>query len=400
MAGLAPAALAETPTPAAAQTDAQVLVMLRLAPEHFRPSSSYGGGYGQGAGLAARQRIAARLARQHGLNLVSGWPMPVLGVDCFVMAVPSARSPDEAASTLSRDPDVAWSEPIHIYRAEAEAAAPNDPLFPLQPSAKVWRLADLHQVATGRNVRVAVVDSLIDARHPDLAGQVQVSRDFLTGHGSEPENHGTAVAGIIAAVADNQVGVAGVAPRARLMALRACWQQAAPSDTVCDTLSLARALSFAIENNAQVINLSLSGPPGQLLGKLIDVAITRGAVVVGAQDPNLAGGGFPASHAGVVAVASDGVAALRHGVYRAPGRDVPTSQPQGRWSLVTGSSFAAAHVSGLFALLREKDPRVGSSVGVLVTRGDGEIDACATLLRVSGPCGGCGCAHAQGSAPR
>ncbi|HEX5262299.1 MAG TPA: hypothetical protein VFW13_02150, partial [Phenylobacterium sp.] len=98
MTGLAPVALAETPSPAATQTDAQVLVMLRLAPEHFRPSSSYGGGYGQAVGLAARQRIAARLAKEHGLNLVSGWPMPVLGVDCFVMAVPSARSPDEVAS--------------------------------------------------------------------------------------------------------------------------------------------------------------------------------------------------------------------------------------------------------------------------------------------------------------
>lgn len=399
MTGLAPA-LAQTPSPPAMQADGQVLVMLRLAPEHFRPNASYGGGYGQSAGLAARQRIAERLAKRHGLTLVSGWPMPVLGVDCFVLAVPSARSPDEAASALSREPEVAWSEPMHVYRAQAAPTPPNDPLFALQPSARLWRLTELHQVSTGRNVRVAVVDSRIDARHPDLVGQVQVSRDFLVGHGVEPETHGTAVAGIIAALADNHLGVAGVAPRARLMALRACWQEATPADTVCDTLSLARALSFAIENNAQVINLSLSGPSDLLLGKLLDVAMARGAIVVGAQDPNLAGGGFPASHAGVVAVASTGVAAAPQGVYRAPGRDVPTTQPRAQWSLVNGSSFAAAHVTGLFALMREIDPQVGRSAGALVTRGDSEIDACASLLRVSGPCGGCGCPRAQAAATR
>jgi subtilisin family serine protease len=181
------------------------------------------------------------------------------------------------------------------------------------------------------------------------------------------------------------------------MALRACWQETVPSDTLCDTLSVARALNFAIENDAQVINLSLSGPPDLLLGKLLDTAMAHGAVVVGAADPGLARGGFPASHAGVVAVASEGVAAVTQGVYRAPGRDVPTTQPHGRWSLVNGSSFAAAHVAGLFALVRERDPHAGAA-GVVVTRGDGEIDACATLLRVSGPCAGCGCA--PGPAPR
>ena len=74
---------------------------------------------------------------------------------------------------------------------------------------------------------------------------------------------------------------------------------------MCDTLSLAKALYFAIGHDAQVINLSLSGPPDPLLGRLIDVALARGIVVVGALDPNAADGGFPASHPGVVAVSDD-----------------------------------------------------------------------------------------------
>jgi subtilisin family serine protease len=317
--------------------------------------------------------------------------MPILGVDCYLMATPRTTTPEAAAADLSHDPRVAWSEPLHVYKGQS--APPNDPLFPAQPAAKVWRLADLHGVATGKNVKVAVVDSRIDLQHPDLAGQVQVSRDFLPDHPGGPESHGTAVAGVIAARADNRLGIAGVAPGARLMALRACWQEPAQPGALCDTLSLARALSFAIENGAQVINLSLSGPQDTLLARLLDVAITRGTTVVGAADPNLARGGFPASHAGVIAVGMDGDPAAR-GFVTAPGRDVPTTEPNGRWGLVTGSSFAAAHVTGLAALIRERDrhaPEVGS---LFVTRGGGEIDACSTLQRVSGACDGCGCPRA------
>lgn len=396
--GLAAPAGAQNPVPAPqAVTPAagQVLVMLRLPPEHFRPNSSYGGGYGAAGGMAARHRTAERLARQHGLTVIKGWPMPVLGVDCYVMAVPAAQSPGEVAAALSRDPDVAWSEPMQVYRGQTDAVAPNDPLYALQPAAKTWRLADLHRIATGRNVKVAVVDSRVDDHHPDLAGQILLSRDFLPEHPGEAESHGTAVAGIIAASADNRMGVAGVAPKARLMALRACWQQPTGYETLCDTLSLARALSFAIENNAQVINLSLSGPPARLLERLVDVAKARGALVVGAVDPKVALGGFPASYAGVIAVASDGAAVTRS-EYQAPGRDIPTTQPHARWSLVNGSSFAAAHVTGLLALVREKDPHAMDPVHIVVARGGREIDACATLLRVSGPCAECTCPSQAG----
>jgi subtilisin family serine protease len=274
----------------------------------------------------------------------------------------------------------------------------DDPLYRVQPAAREWRLAELHLVATGRNVRVAVIDSMIEKTHPDLTGQVQMSENFVTGRSDEAEQHGTGVAGIIAALADNGLGIAGVAPRARLLALRACWQESAPRTssptTVCDSLSLAEALHFAIDHNAQVINLSLSGPPDRLLGRLLDAAMARGITVVGAFDRNLPGGGFPASHPGVVAVIDESQGAAPSGVFSAPGRDIPTTQPGGRWYLVSGSSYAAAHVSGLFALLRERAPRAQGS-GALVTNATGEaIDACATLLRAGGPCE-CACPNAR-----
>jgi len=393
---------AQTPDPRR-----QVLVLMKTPPQHYRPNAEYGGDYGDGQGRGARRRIAGRIAREHGLTLVSDWPLPLVGVDCYVMAVPPDQSPDEVAARLSHDPGVAWSQPLNVYHAQGaqglgeaqgvDGATPNDPLYRVQPAAREWRLADLHEISTGRNVRVAVIDSMVERTHPDLLGQIQVSENFVADRAAAPEQHGTGVAGIIAALADNGLGIAGVAPHARLMALRACWQlNGPPVSTVCDSLSLAKAVHFAIAHNAQVINLSLSGPPDPLLGRLLDVALERGVTVVGAFDHSLPDGGFPASHSGVVAVAEESVAATPAGVFRAPGRDVPTSQPGGRWFLVSGSSYAAAHVSGLFALLRERTQLTQNGASLVTLPPGGAIDACATLLRASGPCN-CACSRTRQS---
>jgi hypothetical protein len=376
----------------------QVLVLLRLPPEHFRPNSDYGESYGEGVGRSARRRIASRIAHDHGLVLASDWPLPLVGLDCFVMTVPADQSVDQVAAALSHDPEVDWSEPMKLYHGQSSALSPNDPLFRVQPAAAEWRLADLHVLATGRGVRVAVVDSQVETTHPDLAGQIVVNENFVLDQPDSPEQHGTGVAGIIAARANNGVGIVGVAPQARLMALRACWQTQEPTlkitTTVCDSLSLAKALHFAITHDAQVINLSLSGPADPLLDRLLDAALTRGVTVVGAYDPSLAKGGFPASHIGVVPVMDESLGDAPDGVFTAPGRDVPTTQPGGRWFLVSGSSFAAAHVSGLFALLHEHAAWARTASALVTGAPRGAIDACATLVRAMGPCG-CACGHAQ-----
>ena len=390
-------AWADTPPAAAAAAapDRQVLILLRMPPHHFQPGADYSDGYGDAQGSVARQRMAARLAEKHRLTPVDEWPMPLLGLDCFIMAAPAGQSAREAAEQLSHDPGVAWAEPMSVYYGQGVTAQPNDPLFRTQPAATAWRLADLHEIATGRNVRIAVIDSAVERTHPDLAGQIEISQDFVTGRPGSAEQHGTGVAGVIAAIGDNNIGIVGVAPRARLMALRACWQpDAAQASTICDTLSLAKALYFAVTLGAQLINMSLAGPPGLLLGQLVDTALARGVTVVGAFDPDLPGGGFPASHAGVVAVTDEPQGVAPPGVFSAPGRDIPTTQPSGRWYLVNGSSYAAAHVSGLFALVREKgSARQGGLALVTARAGGGPIDACATLLRASGPCD-CACARA------
>jgi hypothetical protein len=369
--------------PQAEEARRQVLVMLQLPKAHYRPDGSYAGSYGEGVGRRSRHQLAQDLARAHRLEIRSEWPMPMAGVDCFVMHVPmgDARTTVQVAQAVSEDKRVAWAQPVSLYQAESSR---QEPLYAAQPAAQQWRLADMHRLATGRGVRIAVVDSGIEANHPDLAGQVVQNLNFVDDRPSPAEGHGTAVAGIIAARADNGAGIAGVAPQARLLALRACWQ-AGPAQTLCSSLGLAKALYAAIQQDAHIINMSLSGPDDRLLALLLDQALARGVAVVAALPGQGGPGSFPASHPGVVVVGS--TLPLPAGAMLAPGRDVPSAAPGGGWSLVTGSSFAAAHASGLLALVRELDAK-GLQPGVLktafVTAAQGRIDGCATLARHTG----------------
>ncbi|HEY1604506.1 MAG TPA: S8 family serine peptidase [Allosphingosinicella sp.] len=382
-----PAAAVSPPAPASAQDnmrdDRRILVMLRVPPDHYRPGADYGagGGYGDAAAAAARNRLAARLAHENGLRFEGDWPMPILGIDCVVMSVPDGRSAEEVAEHMSHLQGVDWAQPMHEFETQGAIAAHKDSLFAAQPAAQEWKLADLHRVATGRGVKVAVIDSRIDARHPDLRGRLIDNIDFVGGPVPDAEAHGTGVAGIIGARADNGVGIVGVAPGAELMGLRACWQQ--PGRTICDTLSLAKAITYAVEHHANVINLSLTGPRDPLLTRLVRIGLDRGAAIVAAVDPRT-GSGFPASIPGVIAVSQEGVAADKAGVYNAPGRDVPTTEPGGRWYLVSGNSYAAAHVSGLLALTREKSGKAPQRLLVSSRDGGGLIDACRTLARAAG----------------
>jgi subtilisin family serine protease len=288
--------------------------------------------------------------------------------------------------------------------------AHDDPLYPLQPAAAKWHLADLHGVVTGRGVRIAEVDTGVEADHPDLAGQIEIERNFVDGRADVAEAHGTAVAGIMVAQPDNRLGVAGVAPGAHLVALRACWEpQAGRAGAVCSSFTLAKALQAALDERVDVINLSIGGPRDALLARLLDVANSRGIAVVAAVDPAERGGGFPASYRGVLAIASEDAHDPSANFLLAPGRDIPTTVVGRKWAFVSGSSFAAAHVSGLVALLLEAAPgsRPAQLRGYLRTthavdtggEGASPIDACGAVSRASRGCVcACGAARAAQAA--
>jgi len=394
---------AQAPTPNDV-AQRQVLVMLRLPPQHFRPDGAYGGGYVNDGGRAARRRVASDIAAAHGLRLRESWPMPAIGIDCFLMEDDGPAPIAQLLDALAHDDRVAWAQPV----AEFHALASNDPLYPVQPAAQDWRLAELHRASTGRNVTVAVIDSGADGAHPDLAGRLGMRRNFVEDVPDAAEAHGTAVAGIIGARLGNGVGIAGVAPDANVMALRACWESAGQAAR-CNSLTLGKAINFALENRARIINLSLGGPPDRLLQSLLDAALERGVIVIAAADPQRADGGFPASYAGVIGVARPGDqhAPLSTLLY-APGTDVPTCVPGARWGLVSGSSYASAHVAGLAALVAQLQPRAdGRALRKMLQMGPGirvtsaaavTIDACAALAKAADSCV-CQCSARAASAP-
>lgn len=379
----------------------QVLVMLRVAPPHFRPDVDYAGGYDSRLGRDARRRIAGELAQKYELTVINDWPMPALGVDCFVMQAPGATRMEQVVHELSIDPRVESAQLMNLF----QVLGYNDPLYPLQPSAKLWHLAELHNVATGRNVRLVEIDTGVETEHPDLNGQIVLTRNLVDGRAGVAEAHGTAVAGIISAIGNNGAGIVGIAPGAKVSALRACWETGdGTSAAVCSSFTLAKALQLALELNAQVINLSLGGPHDRLLERLLDAALLRGVTVVAAADPGIADGGFPASHPGVLAIASDDGHDVAGDILRGPGRDIPTTVLDGKWSFVTGSSFAAAHVTGLVALLRELDPGLQpqqirallapQTIPGIAAGRPSVVDACAAISRESGACA-CACTAAH-----
>lgn len=312
---------------------------------------------------ATARRAALAVANDHHLSAAAEWPIEVLGVHCLVFRLPDGVDRAAAMVALARDPRVESVQPLAEF---ATLSSPtNDPYRPLQKNLDVLGVDAAHTVSRGRGVKVAVVDTAVDVRHPDLDADRITARDVADVPVTPGEVHGTQVVGAIAAVPANGIGIVGVAPDVDVLALRACWNRttvpAAPGAAVCNSFTLARALVAAIDARADVLNLSLGGPADPLLQRLIGVARARGAIVVGAVAPGDPEDGFPARVPGVIAVRESGSAASRMDDVAAPASDVLTLAPGGAYDFASGSSLAAAQVSGVVALLLSARPHARSA---------------------------------------
>jgi subtilisin family serine protease len=369
-------------------TDRQILVMLKEFPaRHYLPGYFLRQSYATDASEAQLQ-TARQIANEYGFRLLSDWVMPSIGVRCFLGEVFPGEAPGDVALRLTVDPRVESAQPVQVFHALRHT----DTYYELQTNAKMLRLDEVHRIATGKQVRVAQIDTGVELTHPDLDGQFSDARNFVDGTGYVAESHGTAVAGIIAAKADNGIGIVGVAPNATLMPLRACWENGdRPDGAVCSSFTLAKAIQYVLSHRARVLNLSLAGPRDRLLERLIDKAIDQGITVVGAVDVARPEDSFPATHPGVIAVGTAGTAIVVSGEVLAPGERVLTTTLNGSWGFLSGSSFAAAQVSGVVALLLESSPplRPGDISRILrehVQHTGPEssvVDACAALVSVS-----------------
>jgi subtilisin family serine protease len=300
------------------------------------------------------------LADQYRLKRISDWPVTALGMHCVVFEVAAGASVDGVIKAVEKDSRVKLVQSLRRFRVL------NDPYSQLQPALDSMHIRDAHRWTTGQGVTIAIIDTGVDRSHPDLQGQVAADMDLVNEDGNSARKgdiHGTAVAGVIAAIANNNEGIVGVAPSAKLLTYRACWQHSsAAAESTCDSFTLAKALNNAIMKRPQVVNLSLTGPHDPLLDLLVKKALNEGIIVVAAAPDGSKQGdeGFPASVSGVIAVQTAGSAAggtpsLNSHLY-APGVQVLTTFPQRAYNFISGNSFAAAHISGVVALLLALKP--------------------------------------------
>jgi subtilisin family serine protease len=409
---------AASPIPAPARADATryIVVTVRNEPQAQagRPGSTPRGYDAAGRyGVTASASLQTRaLERQYGLREISAWPIATLHVHCIMFELPGATTRAAMITRLALDGRVESVQALNEFttqsapealEAAADAAAEpmpyNDPYAKLQVSLRELGVVSAQRRTRGAGVQIAVIDTGVDYDHPDLKGRINANarRNFVDGDDAafQHDTHGTQVSGVIAAVADNGIGIVGIAPEARIMALKACWQPATGGSAVCNSFTLAQALEAAIVAHADIVNMSLAGPADPLLARLVERGVMQGTIFVGATRSAASGPCFPADLEDVLAVdaAEDGSGNPRH--LLAPGRDVLTLVPGGHYDFASGSSLAAAEVSGIVALMLAERPHLtGSEVRNLllhssrrVNSPSGEIlavDACAALSNAPG----------------
>lgn len=216
----------------------------------------------------------------------------------------------------------------------------------------------------GRGVKVAVVDTGVNASHPDLKGAVRGGTNLVDA-GKPPQDdngHGTHVAGIIAA-RDNQIGVVGVAPDAEIYSVKAFDGQG--SGAISNIIS---GIQWCLEHGMQVVNMSFGGNKNRALGRALQAALDAGLVLVAAAGNNGRPDSvdYPATHPGVIAVSAlDAGDTLAR--YSSRGPEVDLAAPGSRilstygdgYRELSGTSMAAPHVSGTAALVLSRWPRLG-----------------------------------------
>ncbi len=318
--------------------------------------------------LDARTRgatVISQIMSLHNLKKVSQWSIRALGLETIVAEIRGERrTVDDVLQALGQDGRVESVQPVQLFKVLGY----NDPYFHLQDaSVNNSDIQAIHVAATGRDVVVALVDTGVDRMHPELKDKIVYSHNYVDHdpHEFDNDEHGTAVAGIIASTANNDLGIVGIAPNAHLMALKACWQDSQTRRARCDSYSLTKALVDALNRGPDVINLSLAGPPDPLMARVIRKAVDRGIVVIAAVD-EAHRQFFPASMPEVIAVGStlSNDSPLPVNGLLAPGTDMLTTTPGATYAFRSGSSMATAYVSGVAALLLEHNHGL-STRGVL-----------------------------------
>jgi subtilisin family serine protease len=295
-----------------------------------------------------------------------------------IIRAPKATAPQLLAS-LQHNSDVEYAEPDHTAYALNTA---NDPFF---TQGSQWHLTKIQapsawSITTGSaNVMVAVVDSGVNASHPDLAGRVLPGYDFVANDtdASDENGHGTGVAGVISPSTNNGVGVAGVSWNTTILPVRVLDASGAGSYS-----AIANGIIYAADRGAKVINLSLGGTASsRVLQDAVNYAWSKQAVLVAAAGNN--GNSilvYPAACANVVAVAATNSSDVRptwsnFGSYvdvAAPGANIFSVSGTSQYASWNGTSFASPVAAGVVALAASVNPQLTNTqlVDNLITNSD------------------------------
>jgi hypothetical protein len=321
------------------------------------------------AGNITVEQLQAAVA-QLGLTLLASQNLAITGSTAVQFRITDGRTPADIIRALAAIQLVAVAQPNYVYSLEQVAPADQAPASrgntgqqgdAAQYILEKLKILDVHRMVRGANITIAVIDSEIDVTHPDLVGVV-AQRFSAVGAPEKPHPHGTGMAGAMAA----HQAVLGTAPAARILAVHAFSSNAAKAEST--TFNILKGIDWAVGQGARVINMSFAGPKDPSLQRALKLAYDKGIVLVaaagnaGANSPPL----FPGADPFVIAVTATDVndklfTGANRGKYisvAAPGVDILVPAPENAYQLTTGTSVAAAEVSGIVALLLERNPKL------------------------------------------
>jgi len=345
---------------------------------------------------------ADELALRHGLARLESQNFPLIGATIGLFRVTDRRSTETARRDFATAAGVRAVQPNFRYLLQDQLAALTEG-DPAQYANVKLRLPQAHTLAHGANVTIAVIDSGIDLKHPELINSIADTFDAL-GSKEGPHVHGTGVAGAIVAHAR----LMGGAPEARILAIRAFG--VAPSGAESTSYVILKGLNYAAEHGAQIINMSFAGPRDTVIERAIAATAAKGIVLVaaagnaGPKSPPL----YPAANPNVIAVSATDAqdklfAASNRGSHialSAPGVDIFLPAPDEKYQMTSGTSFSAAYISSLAALVLERNPALKpEEVRAALTKtardlgnpgrddlfGAGEADAYAAVTAIIAP---------------